>query len=758
LIKNKACKLKKKPFAFLFLTPQKANAKKVQRINVVLLLIIVAIAIFAGWAFYSERSPYLYSIAPIFIVSICSIYIIAFLSHWLHDKEDAKTAFHFNVATGIMILVLNLLYLIYIRMHIVPIVVIQILIGLIFFGFYIVQHKDQVEASEKEKASISNKYAFVNKLDSRLNHLSTKIDLYPTFFTLILILISLIPIYFGFKYSDASEQLLWTKHVHVQVADDILNRNDAIDGSNNHNLEQAIKQGFYYTVGSEIKPWENDGKKTTPLTERKYGKILPDPIMKNLEQLHLVGTPSSNPLIVETKSFIQDHAADTLWKWFTVKDSSDIYFKYEVAKGDSILLKSPLHIYPSGNHAGLNFWLAFLLIITIVVVYKILSYSACRIFAQSFRNYFLPGVEKSQHSELTHSRIFLIKMPYSIEEEAGVQNKIDQKEKDQTLSFRQIHDKDFQTKVDKILKKYKVIKLREFGYKLNDHETWKLKLSLLEEICKDDSYKIIIESEVQPQVVSKYYEIMIQKSYKHQWTKDFRKEYQDYRHAKDQWSHFFTDFVKVFVPIGIKKVEIDCDQDDKYKLKEIVNSELKYGSYLRNLSPVLKEYCKTNNGEEKTKDPEEVIIKIQSLAQPYYQAIWSTLSKEEKFLLYDLAVDGFVNAKNEEVVRMLLQKGLLVYNDRLEIMNKSFDNFVATVVNEKSHLDMRREIMKKGRWTTLHLIFVIIILGVGAFVILGQQHLLDSFDAAIGAILAAIGVIVRFTGVWGSIGNQGGES
>ena len=142
------------------------------------------------------------------------------------------------------------------------------------------------------------------------------------------------------------------------------------------------------------------------------------------------------------------------------------------------------------------------------------------------------------------------------------------------------------------------------------------------------------------------------------------------------------------------------------------------------------------------------------MADSYYYSIWTTLSKAEKFILYDLAIDGFVNVKNEKAIRALMQKGLIVYKDNLKVMNESFNNFVLTVVNRDMDRAMRREIEKHGTWNILQIALLMVIMGASLFVLHEQNHLMDSFDFIVTAVIAFGTFLLRFSSMWGALGGS----
>lgn len=55
---------------------------------------------------------------------------------------------------------------------------------------------------------------------------------------------------------------------------------------------------------------------------------------------------------------------------------------------------------------------------------------------------------------------------------------------------------------------------------------------------------------------------------------------------------------------------------------------------------------------------DDIILEIQLHAKSYYFELWNALTKKEKFAVYDIAKDGFINTKNRPFIHSLLKKGL----------------------------------------------------------------------------------------------------
>src|SRR5678815_2699636 len=88
------------------------------------------------------------------------------------------------------------------------------------------------------------------------------------------------------------------------------------------------------------------------------------------------------------------------------------------------------------------------------------------------------------------------------------------------------------------------------------------------------------------------------------------------------------------------------------------------------------------NPPNKDINSDGLALKIQLTSQHYYMYIWNSLTKEEKFILYDLAEDGLVNTHDTLNLTMLIGKGLIQRDNdgALRIFNKSFRNFIISSI------------------------------------------------------------------------------
>ena len=73
---------------------------------------------------------------------------------------------------------------------------------------------------------------------------------------------------------------------------------------------------------------------------------------------------------------------------------------------------------------------------------------------------------------------------------------------------------------------------------------------------------------------------------------------------------------------------------------------------------------------------EEIMEDVLDRADAYYRSLWSTCTKDERLVLYQLAKDGWANPKNRKAIQDLIRRGLVVRSSGFHIMNRSFRQFV----------------------------------------------------------------------------------
>ena len=145
--------------------------------------------------------------------------------------------------------------------------------------------------------------------------------------------------------------------------------------------------------------------------------------------------------------------------------------------------------------------------------------------------------------------------------------------------------------------------------------------------------------------------------------------------------------------------------------------------------------------ENQLLDRQRMVMHTQNLAHGYYNDIWNALPTRERYLLYDLAKDGFLNIKNRNSLFSLMKKGLVVWRDRPVIFNHSFKNFIYTSVSLNEALRLEKRNRANGSWGNIRILFYLVILTIIVFIAMGRPELFNDFEALIGA-LGGLGVII----------------
>lgn len=118
----------------------------------------------------------------------------------------------------------------------------------------------------------------------------------------------------------------------------------------------------------------------------------------------------------------------------------------------------------------------------------------------------------------------------------------------------------------------------------------------------------------------------------------------------------------------------------------------------------------------------ERILHLEYLLTPAYNAIWNKLKSNERFVLYDFALDGFTNYKNIDIIYRLYQWGLIRKNGhQLELMSYNFRSYLLGKAGTKEILNLEQQQNTGSTWKSLRNIFFILALAILIFLFITQQ-------------------------------------
>jgi len=193
---------------------------------------------------------------------------------------------------------------------------------------------------------------------------------------------------------------------------------------------------------------------------------------------------------------------------------------------------------------------------------------------------------------------------------------------------------------------------------------------------------------------------------------------------------------------GIEKI-----QDDD--MRSLIENEFQAAEHFKKIFPGVYRYSKylaiKNRDVPGIETREEMIIKIQELMQQYYNELLSSCSKKEKYILYDIAQDMFVNVNNLDAINTLLKKGLLVYDGEFKLMNESFRNYILRAIDADELNQYMRTLYPKWRSYKAPLLFIAF--GVAVFLAF-QGDLLGKVDALVATALGGVAIVTKFSTVF----------
>jgi len=294
---------------------------------------------------------------------------------------------------------------------------------------------------------------------------------------------------------------------------------------------------------------------------------------------------------------------------------------------------------------------------------------------------------------------------------------------------------------------YEVFILENLEHNVNASHANHIKLRLIAHLISLRK-RVILISEVYPSQILGAYKN--QKEDQESTTGTLDSDFNSWRNILSAFPQFVIGLANSRALIK-NKINLE-EQQQKHKaseqeprILERLQDELGYSNFLPTLAPLVL----TNNTHSKKYakrsilrlNDQSMIMHTQNLAHGYYTDIWNSLPTRERYMLYDLAKDGFLNVKNINSLFSLMKKGLVVWKDRPLIFNLSFKNFVVSSVSVNEALRLENKNRGEGSWGAMRIVFYLIIITVISLISLGEPGILNDFETFIGAI-GGMGVII----------------
>ena len=150
---------------------------------------------------------------------------------------------------------------------------------------------------------------------------------------------------------------------------------------------------------------------------------------------------------------------------------------------------------------------------------------------------------------------------------------------------------------------------------------------------------------------------------------------------------------------------------------------------------------------------EELIAEVGDQAEAYYRAVWSACSREQRLTLCRVAQDGLVTRLDPEL-RGLIQRGFIVRDPSLRLMDESFRRFVLKASAAEGVSSYRGE--AESHWQRLKVPMFVLLLGVVAFLFLTQKELYDTSVSMISAVTGGALALLKLIGMFQKNKGAGG--
>lgn len=574
---------------------------------------------------------------------------------------------------------------------------------------------------------------------------------YSLFLLSWLILSSILPILLIYIIYYDIESNIWTKHRLLDLTEKI-DKNESLsfesDFKNSPNLYCEFLVMEKETISNTVKI------DPSPFELVLYG-LRPgyrNSIIQNRGLIHL-NSKLTEPN--ENKKPIKD-------KQITFYNSDNkIVSKYRNLNGDYLYLSQPKNTFKLFDVKDDHSWFLLLTVILFLfILYKIIYFSTNKIYGLHFSNhkfYLSHDLRLKELKKVLESRnIAIIGLPGSSKLSflkganlltSGANKSKDTDELLKKLNHSKIIDCrgcNYADLIKKIrdaingasitlkdnttltIKKDEILILDNFEYNNSSNKINCLKLKLIEELQKK-RMRIIIASELHPnEVIDYHYRNIIDSS-----TANITNENEQiYENMKENWRHVFSNFMLIYIPFYKGDFSVTDD---------IYSKEMQHGKYLQHIHNLIP--------KENIYDKEDKILEIQQYANSYYYALWNALTRREKFAVYDMADDEFINTGNIQIVKTLLNKGIIVFDNKLKLMNKSFANFVLTIVKDGEVIEMNKEVRKKGKWANIKLVIILVLVALITLIGFGQPDFFKNVNAIAIAIVGVASILPSLSGL-----------
>jgi hypothetical protein len=551
-----------------------------------------------------------------------------------------------------------------------------------------------------------------------------------------LVVMSILPAVKFCEMSYNQENSIAARYAQLYLAEELNRRSDGA-----WSIDSEKKYKNVYTAGDaeRVSSGEKEFRQFKAADEFPEEENIYTAYLNGLRPYYRINSPDNTQLL--------NHSYDNSWQWKKNERMICMSYHDQVSSPsgncDTLSLTSAFNTYSypkpwekvngSFNFKGSLFWLSA--IIALMALYFIIHFFINKLFILDLLvNKKLARADRVfLEQDVVNKRIFLTGLPYSGKTDFFENTDYFKKNGTFRIDMVDVNVPDLwqeRTQAAKMTDK-KVIIADHFEYNCLNPEVNRKKLDFLEELQKAHDKTIIIISTIHPAGFLEMYR-----------NADLSPEGKIvFLQDEDRWNKLLINFYKFYYPLqGMIRAVRDKE------IPSYLDKECNNGMFLQGLKESLAHTVKHDSGLAK----EEVILKIQSLAHTYYLAIWSMLTKEEQYIVYDLAQDGLVNPKNIETITLLLNKGIVIYDGTLKLMNQSFRNFVLSTVKQEDALRVEGN-NHSGAWSRYKAPIILILGSVSIFIFVTQQDSFSNVLAYATTVTAGLPLILKMVNSFSTV-------
>ena len=313
--------------------------------------------------------------------------------------------------------------------------------------------------------------------------------------------------------------------------------------------------------------------------------------------------------------------------------------------------------------------------------------------------------------------------------------------------------------------------IRHFDMKMDDLDATEEKLKRLEILLSYKYVKVVVSS-------SKHFEAMLIKE--PETAANAGKPKKDFT---DRWLNVMNNFCMFYHKWQYDEQRsgaVDAGGDKNYDVyflgrrlndklyKECAHSEFLYGLLSPLRQSLVREWLAKatvlRDGQRAVKPDTEALfesfcVKLRALAHHYYLSLWQSLSAEEQRTIYDIASDGLLNQRNQDVADNLYALGMLRINGSgtgYWMMNESFRGFVLTRIDKKEINKLHDGTDPGHSWNRFQLPVILVVVAVAVFLFTTQRDAFNNLVTYLAAAAGGIAALLRILDVFSAPKVPGG--